>query len=67
MKKDSYEDLKSLLNNSVDYVFNLIHGEGGEDGKIQGYLDNLEINYSDLIHNHLEYHLINIKLKDMES
>jgi len=47
MKRDSYEDLKSfLLNNSVDYVFNLIHGEGGEDGKIQGYLDNLDINYS---------------------
>ena len=47
MKRDSYEDLKSfLLNSSVDYVFNLIHGEGGEDGKIQGYLDNLDINYS---------------------
>ena len=47
MKRDSYEDLKSfLLNNSVDYVFNLIHGEGGEDGKIQSYLDNLDINYS---------------------
>lgn len=47
MKRDSYEDLESfLLNNSVDYVFNLIHGEGGEDGKIQGYLDNLDINYS---------------------
>ena len=47
MKRDSYEDLKSfLLNNSVDYVLNLIHGEGGEDGKIQGYLDNLDIDYS---------------------
>ena len=47
MKRDSYEDLKSfLLNNSIDYVFNLIHGEGGEDGRIQSYLDNLNIRYS---------------------
>ena len=26
-------------------VFNLIHGEGGEDGKIQGYLDEINIHY----------------------
>ena len=32
MKVDSYDDLKNfLLTNSIDIVFNLIHGEGGED------------------------------------
>ena len=38
MKNDSYDDLKAFLNNrSIDLVFNLVHGEGGEDGKIQNY------------------------------
>lgn len=47
MKRDSYQDLQNFLSdNSVDYVFNLVHGEGGEDGKIQSYLDSLNIKYS---------------------
>ena len=46
MNEDSYDDLKNfLLSNSIDMVFNLIHGEGGEDGKIQGYLDEIGIHY----------------------
>ena len=46
IKRDSYDDLKSfLLNHSIDLVFNLVHGEGGEDGKIQNYLDNINIKY----------------------
>ena len=46
MKNDSYDDLKAFLNNrSIDIVFNLVHGEGGEDGKIQGYLDDIDIKY----------------------
>ena len=46
MKNDSYDDLKAFLNNrSIDLVFNLVHGEGGEDGKIQGYLDDIDIKY----------------------
>ena len=46
MKSDSYDDLKSFLNNnSIDLVFNLVHGEGGEDGKIQSYLDDMGIKY----------------------
>ena len=46
MSEDSYDDLKNFLNfNSIDMVFNLIHGEGGEDGKIQGYLDEIGIHY----------------------
>ena len=46
IKRDSYDDLKSfLLNHSIDLVFNLVHGEGGEDGKIQNYLDDIDIKY----------------------
>ena len=48
MKTDSYDDLKAFLNNrSIDLVFNLVHGEGGEDGKIQSYLDDIDLS---LIH-----------------
>ncbi len=46
MKSDSYDDLKAFLNNhSIDLVFNLVHGEGGEDGTIQSYLDDIGIKY----------------------
>ena len=46
IKRDSYHDLKSFLHNhSIDLVFNLVHGEGGEDGKIQSYLDDIGIKY----------------------
>ena len=46
IKKDSYDDLKSFLHDhSIDLVFNLVHGEGGEDGKIQSYLDDLDVKY----------------------
>ena len=46
IKRDSYDDLKSFLNeHSIDLVFNLVHGEGGEDGKIQSYLDDIDIKY----------------------
>jgi len=46
MKKDlPSELLKFLKQNMIDLVFNLIHGEGGEDGKIQSYLDSLNIDY----------------------
>ncbi len=37
-----YEDEKIQF----DFVFNLIHGTPGEDGKMQGYLDMLNIPYS---------------------
>ena len=46
IKKDSYDELKLFLyDHSIDLVFNLVHGEGGEDGKIQTYLDNINIKY----------------------
>ena len=58
MKVDSYDDLKNfLLTNSIDIVFNLIHGEGGEDGKIQRYLDKINVHYcgSDAISSALSF------------
>ena len=46
MEHDSSADLKSFLDqNSIDLVFNLIHGEGGEDGKVQTYLDSFNMPY----------------------
>jgi len=46
MKNDEPSELEKFLkDNNVDLVFNLIHGEGGEDGKVQGYLDSLNISY----------------------
>ena len=46
IKTDSYDELKSFLHkHSIDLVFNLVHGEGGEDGKIQSYLDDLGVKY----------------------
>tara|TARA_Y100000389_G_C17469442_1_gene528954 strand:- start:639 stop:1547 length:909 start_codon:yes stop_codon:yes gene_type:complete len=47
MHKDSFSELELFVNKySINLVFNLIHGEGGEDGKIQNYLDRLGIKYS---------------------
>ena len=46
MSYDSLLELETFLKkNSVELVFNLIHGEGGEDGTIQSYLDSLGITY----------------------
>ena len=46
MSSDSVSKLKIfLMKNKVELVFNLIHGEGGEDGTVQSYLDSLGIPY----------------------
>jgi D-alanine-D-alanine ligase len=46
MSSDSLLELETFLKkNSIELVFNLIHGEGGEDGTIQSYLDSLGIAY----------------------
>ena len=43
---DSALELETFLKeNSVELVFNLIHGEGGEDGTVQSYLDSFGIAY----------------------
>jgi len=34
-----------LKKNSINLVFNLMHGVGGEDGLVQSYLDDLDIKY----------------------
>ena len=36
---------KFINKNSINLVFNLIHGNGGEDGIIQTYLDKLNVKY----------------------
>ena len=46
MSYDSASELEIFLKkNSVELVFNLIHGEGGEDGTVQSYLDSLGVEY----------------------
>jgi D-alanine-D-alanine ligase len=46
MSVDSFENLKKVVrDHSIDLVFNLIHGEGGEDGTVQKYLDKLSVEY----------------------
>ena len=46
MAYDSASELETFLKgNSVELVFNLIHGEGGEDGTVQSYLDSFGIAY----------------------
>jgi len=34
-----------IESNNIDLVLNLIHGSGGEDGLVQGYLDKLSVKY----------------------
>lgn len=39
------EDIITFLQNDIDLVFPVLHGPFGEDGKLQGFLDILDINY----------------------
>lgn len=39
-------DLRSLIDNPPDAVFNTLHGNYGEDGLIQGFLETLNIPYT---------------------
>ena len=44
---DAAQDLiGQLQGNSIDQVFNILHGRGGEDGKLQGLLDFMGIPYT---------------------
>ena len=38
--------IKALTNQKVDRVFNLIHGRGGEDGVMQGVLEQIKLPYT---------------------
>ena len=44
--KNNQNDLKSFVkNNSINIVFNLVHGTGGEDGTVQLWLENIGVRY----------------------
>ena len=42
----SKDDLKILLNESFDVAFLALHGKGGEDGTIQGFLETIGLPYT---------------------
>ncbi len=42
----SHDDLKRLLGNKFDVAFLALHGKGGEDGSIQGFLETVGIPYT---------------------
>ncbi len=42
----SVEDLKKLLDEKFDVAFLVLHGKGGEDGTLQGFLETLHIPYT---------------------
>lgn len=42
----SEDDLKILLNESFDVAFLALHGKGGEDGTIQGFLETIGLPYT---------------------
>ena len=44
--KDSYELVKTLKENNIEYCYNILHGTSGEDGTIQGLLVSLNIKYT---------------------
>lgn len=46
MDSDSPDLLsRYLADNNITYVFNLIHGKGGEDGTVQKYLEEFNVNF----------------------
>jgi D-alanine-D-alanine ligase len=38
--------MKTVISGNYDRVFNVIHGRGGEDGKVQGFLESLGVAYT---------------------
>ena len=42
----SRDDLRGLLDTTFDVAFLALHGKGGEDGSIQGFLETLKIPYT---------------------
>ena len=44
--KNNKEELSKFISKySIEIIFNLIHGTGGEDGTIQSWLDDLQVKY----------------------
>ena len=44
--QDSYELVKKLKEENIEYCYNILHGTSGEDGTIQGLLESLNIKYT---------------------
>ncbi|MBS83348.1 MAG: D-alanine--D-alanine ligase [Gammaproteobacteria bacterium] len=68
--KNNLNDLTAFItDNSIDIVFNLIHGTGGEDGTVQAWLDNLGVKYigSDAKSSELSFSKILTKEKWIEN
>ncbi len=68
--KNNLNDLTAFItDNSIDLVFNLIHGTGGEDGTVQAWLDNLGVKYigSDAKSSELSFSKILTKEKWIEN
>ena len=66
MVNDSFDDLKMFLKINLLTLYLTMHGEGGEDGKVQSYLDKLNISIVDLTLNLHQYHSINILQKYLD-
>ena len=45
LKNDKQILSEFVNNNSIDIIFNLIHGKGGEDGLVQSWIEDLKIDY----------------------
>ncbi|MDO6994294.1 D-alanine--D-alanine ligase [Brachyspira innocens] len=44
--QDTYDLVKTLKENNIEYCYNILHGTSGEDGTIQGLLESLNIKYT---------------------
>jgi len=68
--KNNQDDLVNFVHkNSIDIVFNLIHGVGGEDGTVQSWLDDIGVNYvgSDTKSSKVSFSKIMTKLKWLDN
>ena len=68
--KNNQDDLINFVHkNSIDIVFNLIHGTGGEDGTVQSWLDDIGVNYvgSDTKSSKVSFSKIMTKLKWLDN
>lgn len=68
--KNNQDDLINFVRkHSINIVFNLIHGTGGEDGTVQSWLDDIGVNYvgSDTKSSKVSFSKIMTKLKWLDN
>ena len=68
--KNNQDDLINFVHkHSINIVFNLIHGTGGEDGTVQSWLDDIGVNYvgSDTKSSKVSFSKIMTKLKWLDN